>query len=298
MQTEKANKGIGYETLCLHHNAFAGLPASDCGTRTFRFCILGCGDGGLYQRNGYQTCRVSRRIADACLATTWRALQQLEKDLQYKHSKRDYKFEAIFNIRIPPVLTVRRTYTVEGDNGINVLNLEHAQNGPLSFDGPYSVTLQDSADIEWHIATGSYENKLHLEMGGTSRVFYDLGDVFSNFKLEKIYKGLLNVYDVTAYCIGDETGRGVYRIHLEEKEKQKTQEAQMHFANRKMKWYMDCQSLRLIQVNEDRGQRGWRILYRNDFGEENGTPVLKKSIKISSWGGYMIRRTSIQLVEK
>ena len=227
-----------------------------------------------------------------------RALQQLEKDLQYKHSKRDYKFEAIFNIRIPPVLTVRRTYTVEGDNGINVLNLEHAQNGPLSFDGPYSVTLQDSADIEWLIATGSYENELHLEMGGTSRVFYDLGDVFSNFKLEKIYKGLLNVYDVTAYCIGDETGRGVYRIHLEEKEKQKTQEAQMHFANRKMKWYMDCQSLRLIQVNEDREKRGWRILYRNDFGEENGTPVLKKSIKISSWGGYMIRRTSIQLVEK
>ena len=47
MQTEKANKGIGYETLCLHHNAFACLPASDCGTRIFRLRILGCRERGL-----------------------------------------------------------------------------------------------------------------------------------------------------------------------------------------------------------------------------------------------------------
>ena len=244
------------------------------------------------------------------------ALVRLEKDLQYKHSKREYHLEAIFNpwtastlnigdfiiakskTSIPSMLlTARRNFTVEGDDGIDVMNYKHVQKGLLYVEAPYLITSQDSTDIEWQISTGSYENELHVEVNGSQYKQMEIYDLFKYYTLEKVYKSILRVYDVTAYSIGDESGRGVYRIHLDEKKRQKSRQEQEYFANRKMKWYLDRKSLRLTQVNGVRHSDRYVTIYRNDFGEENDAPFLTKATKIICFNNR-VRKTVIQLIEE
>ena len=221
-----------------------------------------------------------------------RALQRLEKDLQYKHSKREYQLEAFFNANTSSPLFASRTFTVEGDDGIDVMNIEHTDMGPWSIKGTYSQNV--SADLDFALL---YSNSMHLDVKRSKWKYVDISKLFTYFEtLEKVYTGILKIYNVTAYCIGDETGRGVYRVHLDEKEPWPLR----GFENRKMKWYLDRQSLRLIQINEDKyiSERLQRDLFRHDFSEENGAPFLTKSIEIRAYDGVVVRRTSIQLVEK
>lgn len=248
------------------------------------------------------------------------ALVRLEKDMQYKHSKRKYHLEAILNnwsdhtatlvgpgikttettTNTMPPLTCRRTFTVEGDNGIDVLNNKYVVKGPLSVEVPYyvPVTLGDSTFIEYKLSSEfSYENTLHVEVNGSQYKHMEIYHLFTYYTLEKIFKSILSVYDVTAYYIGDESNRGVYRIQLDEKKNQRTREAQESYQNQIMKWYLDCQSLRLTQINAKRLYNGYLTIYRNDFGEENGAPVLTKATKLTCQGNRLIQRTAIQLME-
>ena len=246
------------------------------------------------------------------------ALVRLEKDLQYKHSKREYHLETIFNPWAPSTLsigdfitaksqtntspiplTASRDFTVEGDDGIDVMNYKLVVKGPLSVELPYYVpiTLQDSTDIEWQIDISSYENEMHVEVNGSKYKWMQIYDLFNYYTLEKVYKSIMKVYDVTAYSIGDDSGRGVYRIQLDEKKRQRTREEQLFFENRKMKWYLDRQSLRLTQVNGVRHDDENLSIYRNDFGEENGAPVLTKATKISYFDNR-IMKTTIRLIDK
>ena len=248
------------------------------------------------------------------------ALVRLEKDLQCIHSKREYYLEAILNnwsdhtltlvspdiettettTNTMPPFTCRRTFTVEGDNGIDIMNPKYAVKGPLSVKVPYDVplNLRDSADVEFILSALSYENSLHVEVNGSQYKHMEIYHLFNYYTLEKIYKSILRVYDVTAYYIGNDSGRGVYRIHLDEKKRQRTREAQSHYQNREMKWYLDCQSLRLTQINGKRILDGYLTIYRNDFGEENGSPVLTKATKLVCQSNRMTQRTAIQLIEK
>ena len=242
------------------------------------------------------------------------ALVRLEKDLQYKHSKREYSVEAIFKPWIRRTLTIgyttpaksedhklqmltcRRTFTVEGDNGLNITNYKLVVDGPLSVELPYYVpiTLRDSSLIEFKIST-SYGIDMHVEVDGSQYKYVEIPDIFTYYTLEKIYKSILRVYKVTAYYIGNDSGRGVYRIHLEEKKNQRTRE---YYQNQEMKWYLDCQSLRLTQINSKKLNNGYLTIQRYDIGEENEAPIVTKATTIIYRKDDSFTRTAIQLIEK
>ena len=100
---------------------------------------------------------------------------------------------------------------------------------------------------------------------------------------------------MTAYYIGNDSGKGVYRIHLDEKKNQRTRE---YYTNQEIKLYLDCQSLRLTQINAKKQINGYLTIHRNELGEENGTPVMTKATTIIHRKDGRITRTAIQLIEK
>ena len=217
-------------------------------------------------------------------------LQRLETDMQQKHSRREYLLSAIFCDKTPSPLSVSRTFSVEGDDGIDILDRQHASMGPLCMEGIYSQ-FADSTSVEFSL---SCSNLMYFDVKGSKWTHVEIAKAFAYYgTLEKVYKGILKVYDVTAYRIADASGRGVYRIHFDEK---KSMSQSPGFENRKMKWYLDSNSFRLIQINEDRflSRYRQRTLYRRDFEEENGAPILKKSIEVRIIDGKLVRRTDIR----
>ena len=219
------------------------------------------------------------------------SLQRLEKDTQRKHSRREYLLNAVFCDKTPAPLSVSRMFSVEGDDGIDILNRQYATMGPLSMKGTYSQ-FADSTSVEFSL---SCSNLMHFDVRGSKWTHVEISKAFAYYGTPKeVCKGILKVYDVTAYRIGDASGRGVYRIHFDEK---KSMSQSPGFENRKMKWYLEGSSLRLIQINEDRymDKFGQRTLYRRDFEEEEGAPVLNKSIEVRISEGIVVRRTEIRL---
>lgn len=226
-----------------------------------------------------------------------RVLERLEGDLQQKHSRRDYMLESVFNINSPRALYVYRTYTVEDDNGIGVMEYERIINkNPLNFEGPYRITVQDSLNLEFTLSVHAdlYTNAIRVKGYRAPRFF--LRALFNEVKLEKVLKGILEAYEVTAYCIVDESGRGVYRIHFDERKPKKWEKDAMYFEEEKIKWYIDQQTLRLIQINLSQNLPGRRNVFKHVYTEENGYPVLQKFIGVISKGGYLTNWTGVKLV--
>ena len=225
------------------------------------------------------------------------ALQRLEKDLQQKHSKRDYKVEGIFNVRTPPPLFVNRTFSIQDDNGIDIMPPPYCiEEGPMHFEGPFRMTVRDSTDIEFEVSC-SYSHSVHLEHKQIRWQYMNISNALTRFTSDKVYKGLLNVYDVTAYIIEDETGRGIYRLHLDERKPEK-QRDMIFYNNHKMKWYLDSQSLCIKQINSYSSGNRYQTIYRHDFEEENGSPILAKAVEIRAWGGNVMHKITITLIEE
>lgn len=225
------------------------------------------------------------------------ALQHLEKDLQQKHSRRDYMLESLLNINSPRALYVYRTYTIEDDNGIGVMEYERIINkGPLKFEGPYRITVQDSLDIEFTLSIHAdlYTNAIRVNGCRYPRFF--LRALFNQVKLKKVLKGILEAYEVTAYSIVDESGRGVYRIHFDERKPKKWEKEVVPFEDEKIKWYIDQQSLRLKQINVSQNKPGRRNVYQHIYCEENGYPMLQKFIGVIYKEGKLTNWTGVKLV--
>lgn len=219
------------------------------------------------------------------------ALGRLNTDLDKKHSKRSYSQEVTYSIP-NDLLTCSRIITIQGDDGIDIRNTEHAVKGSLSF-GQHHVSKEDSLKIEFDIVADCYLNSIHTR--GLRWETVQIYDIFKYYDLDVICKKLASDYKLTAYSIGDETGRGLYRIHLEEKPQTREPENECLFH---IKLYLDRQSLRLIQLNETQYRlRGSRCIFRNDFVEENGAPILSKSTQIYIEDGQVKRKTSIRLLE-
>lgn len=226
-------------------------------------------------------------------------LQRLEKDLQHKHSRRDYMLESVFSIDHPPTLYVYRTYTVEDDNGIGVLDYEHIINkGPMSFEGPFRITVQDSTNIAFTLSIRADLCTNAIRVKGYSNPRFFVRALFSEVKLEKVLKGILEAYEVTAYSIVDESGRGVYRIHFDERKPGKWEKDAMYFEDEKIKWYIDQQSLRLIQINISQDKPTRRNVYKHVYSEENGYPVLQKFIGVISKEGKLTSWTGVKLINR
>ncbi|MBR4130705.1 MAG: hypothetical protein IKU02_07285 [Bacteroidaceae bacterium] len=223
-------------------------------------------------------------------------LQRLEKDLQQKHSRRDYMLESLLNINSPRALYVYRTYTIEDDNGIGVMEYDRIINkGPLKFEGPYRITVQDSLDIEFTLNIHADLNTNAIRVNGYRSPRFFLRALFNGVKLKKVLKGILEAYEVTAYNIVDNSGRGVYRIHFDERKPKKWEKEVVPFEDEKIKWYIDQQSLRLIQINISQNKPGRRNVYKHVYCEENGCPMLQKFIgviykegKLTSWTGVKL----------
>lgn len=223
------------------------------------------------------------------LGLLMRVLERLEKDMQQKHSRREYQLEATLNIRTPPRLSVNRTFTVEDDNGIEI---QQCEEGPLHFEGPFIITLDDSLDVELAVG-GPYTNDMYVEWCGTA---LSLTRMFSDRKLKAIHKSIKKIYNVTAYSIEDETGRGIYRIHFDKKELEDRNLRGMKIGSN-IKWYLDRETLRLTQINCDRFVNRHRGLCRCDYGEENGAPVLQNYTELAVWNRFVIHKVSIRLAE-
>ena len=222
-----------------------------------------------------------------------RALERLEKDVRQRHGRREYLLEALLMDRMPSPLFVSRPYCVEGDNGIDVLGSDHAVPGPWQFKGEYAQ-FADTAEVAWLM---DWDIMMHLDVKRNKWKQVDLSHLFAYYhSVDMVFSGIMKVYDVTAYSIGDESERGVYRIHFDEK-KSLSKVRGSQFENRKMKWYLDASSLRLTQVSEDRYADALqqRSIYRCDFGEESGSPVLTRFVSARIVGGQVTRRTWLRL---
>ena len=221
-----------------------------------------------------------------------RVLERLERDVAQKHQRREYELEATYIMSKGP-LTIRRTFAVEGDNGINVTDKNHFyEEGPLSFEGPYRVTVQDSSKVEFDLSMEAYRGMVHLK--GFRFEAIEITQLFSRHKLEKVYKSFLKSYNVTAYSIENEERKSVLCIQLKEREKRDSNHTYFHIT-----LSVDPQSLRLKQMKGTEYRLyGNCYLYKHDFTEEDGTPILMKSTSILTQSGRSKTKYVIQLKAK
>ena len=226
-----------------------------------------------------------------------RIFERLMKDVQQKHSRRDYKMEAAYNISAPPSLYVRQAFTVEGDDGIAIYRAK-CERGPMQLEGPYRITKQDSSKILFSLAL-EFGHSMHMKsLRNIGEGFESVGIsyLFSHYKLGTIYRAFMKEYNVKVYSIGDASGRGVYRIELEEKKSRKDP----YRKNLTLieKWYFDQESLRLTQINLDYYSKERRTRVQYDYGEEMGSPVMTKYTYILVLNKRLMHKTTITLTGK
>jgi len=156
------------------------------------------------------------------------------------------------------------------------------------YDGPRRLTnLHDTASVYSALKScldGDY-------MLGLVQKCADETSVFQSFKY------LMSLHHIKVYSISDEKGRGIYRIHLDER-KPERQKDLVFYNNHKMKWYLDSQSLCIKQINSYSSGNRYQTIYRHDFEEENGSPILSRAVEISAWGGNVMHKVTITLIEE
>lgn len=223
-----------------------------------------------------------------------RCLERMEMDLMQKHSKRQYMYKMFIYYKgtLRAGLTVSKQATIEHDDGICLTGPDKIlQWDVLNVKTPKKLKRSTLDKLEFSLITNCDVCFLHLQ--------YDDGYYVERGVRLPVYQDLVKYYDIEAYSIRNEDGRGVYRIDLgERKIKTKDDEHSLAFPSYRIRLYFDEKSLRLIQHRGDLVNMVGRLeCYKYDYEEENGSPILKQALRFVLDGEKIIERFSVQLME-
>ena len=235
-------------------------------------------------------------------------LKQLKNDLQQKHSKREYQLKEIeHDTTVHQTLVASQVLTIESDNGITLDGIySRTKWSPLHIEAPSPLSSEDSSHIEFDLSYCCIPKFRQVKYSSAVSGYEE--EIVSR----PIYSYLMVHYDIEAYSIGNDSGRGVYRIDLVQK---KINERSRSPLSSIIRLYFDMSSLRLIQYRYSSftppGLRGYSLdsrpiiiqppglvfNYRYNYEEENGSPVLTNGQLVITAGKKILSRFFIQQIK-
>jgi len=210
-------------------------------------------------------------------------IQRLELDLQQKHKARKYKVEATFWQEALVPFSFGCTLSAEAGVGLNKVEL-----GELWYEGPYELNNKDTIQLRDFLYQFATLSPIHAHKTYSERSL-------AKSPLLK-YKDAKNNYNVSAYTISDETGRGVHRFQFAWKKGHSMDfNWEFHTGEISGTAYFDGLTLRLTQFKGEAFlPSGYetRLRYQVDYYEKSGTPILKQ-IKIVGTKDDMIMQATV-----
>lgn len=213
-------------------------------------------------------------------------IQRLELDLQQKHKVRKYKVEATFWQEALVPFSFGCTLSAEAGVGLEKVKLEE-----LWYEGPYELNLQDTIQLKYFLRQFATLSPVHAH-----KAYYESS--LAKSPLHK-YKETKSNYNISAYTISDETGRGIHRFNFAwKKGYSRDFDWEFHCGEISGTAYFDCNSLYLTQFKgEARLPSGYdtRLRYQVDYYKKSKTPVVEQ-IKIAGTKDDMIMQATVKLV--
>ena len=213
-------------------------------------------------------------------------MERFQTDLLQTHQARKYLVEGTFQKKPSPSFSASCLYSVEGDNGLEIMgpshNIKNSKLELLRYEGPDSLTSKDS------ITLISILRDLLLASPTHRNNEYDNG--YYRAAPFVYFEETNRWYDKQAYEINYGSGRGLYRIHLTRKKNRKlykSDDREHWHGDLNFTAYFDHSTLRITQFKGDFvfvsaeeedpcaiGAFSYRFLI--DYDEEGGTPFLKR----------------------
>lgn len=209
-------------------------------------------------------------------------MEQLKADFKQKHSKRQYMLKEIEHHNEEQTSILSQMLTIENDNGITLGGSHKSMEwSSLMAEVPYPMAAKDSSKAVASLRADCIPKFNLLRHYGKRNA------APSHLDIEQFYK-------MEVYSIGNDSGRGVYRINLV----QRYILAIGAPLSSTVRFYFDQQSLRLMQYRQEiimmTGLHGY---YKYDYGEEDGSPVLTRGQWILVDGSWIQNRCFIQRIE-
>ena len=213
-------------------------------------------------------------------------IRRLRLDLEQKHKTRKYKVEATFWQEALVPFSFGCTLSAEAGVGLNKVEL-----GELWYEGPYELNNQDTIQLRAFLYQFATLSPIHAHKTYSERSL-------ANSPLLK-YRDTKDNYNVSAYTISDETGRGVHRFQFAWKKGHSMDfNWEFHTGEISGTAYFDGLTLRLTQFKGEAFlPSGYetRLRYQVEYYEKSGTPILKQ-IKIVGRKDDMIIQATVKPV--
>ena len=218
-------------------------------------------------------------------------IERLHEDLKETHKTRRYLVEGTFRKSNFPPFYVKGIYTVEGDNGLEIIrdraDRDNITLEDFSYDEPHELSSQDTISLIRDLA-----ELLNFSPTHASHMYYQVYYPPAPFVY---YSETTRWYDIKAYEIKYGPNKGTYRIQLDKKKNRylwREHDHEIWLDNYKVTAYFDRNTLRITQFKGETaseiaeypfniGSTG-STRFLIDYDNVGGKPVLKRIVFIST----------------
>ncbi len=214
-------------------------------------------------------------------------IERLGRDLEQEHKVREYRVEATFWQETLVPFSFSCTLSAKAGVGLENVEIE-----TFNYEGPYELNAADTTNLKYFLLQFATLSPVHAHKA------YWPGSLAKSPLLK--YRETKASYDVSAYSIGDETGRGIYRLHFDKKKGQGRESSGREYPSGEITGtaYFDCRSLRLKEFKGEAllpSAYVTRLRYHIDYYEHGKTPVVKQ-IRIAGTKDNMIMQATVNPV--
>ena len=231
--------------------------------------------------------------------------ERFNEDLKETHMSRRYIVEGTFRKSKFPPFSAKGIYTVEGDNGLEVIR-ERADRDNItledfSYDEPHELSSQDTLSL-----IGDLAELLNFSPTHASHKYYQVYYPPAPFVN---YSETTRWYDIKAYEIEYGPDKGAYRIQLDKKKNRYLWREDDHehwLGDYKVTAYFDRNTLRITQFKGETtseiaeypfnlGSTGSKR-FLIDYDNVRGKPVLKRIILISTSDNTTTKKGLVRII--
>lgn len=209
-------------------------------------------------------------------------IERILIDIRQKHNRNKYQIEATFGEDSSTPFSASCIFSAEAG-----YNLENVKMEEFHYEGPFILTRQDTVSIESLIMAWATINPIRGH-----KMYFSWNEVKSpQDMLRKTIEGF-DGYNITAYCISDDAGSGVYRISFVPEKKR------YYGTSIKGTAYFDCSTLRMTQFKGETNLPNYKshLRYQIDYNVKGKTPVVKQ-MNIVGTKDDMVIKATIQRIE-
>ena len=231
--------------------------------------------------------------------------ERFNEDLKETHMSRRYIVEGTFRKSKFPPFSAKGIYTVEGDNGLEVIR-ERADRDNITledfiYDEPHELSSQDTLSL-----IGDLAELLNFSPTHASHKYYQVYYPPAPFVN---YSETTRWYDIKAYEIEYGPDKGAYRIQLDKKKNRYLWREDDHehwLGDYKVTAYFDRNTLRITQFKGETtseiaeypfnlGSTGSKR-FLIDYDNVRGKPVLKRIILISTSDNTTTKKGLVRII--